>query len=101
MGERSDILESKHPGAALDGMRHPENGVHPFRIGRADVELQEGRLHAVERLETFFEKRPMKLCEIEIHCRRPCQVVSLPRPRTTPSPKAFAARRKPTLQPTH
>ena len=58
MRERGDLGEAERRAAALDGMRHAEDGVDQLRIRRAEIELQERRFHGVERLEALFEETP-------------------------------------------
>src|SRR5207253_1955991 len=67
MRERGDILEAERGTATLDRVRHAEDRVDALRIGGTDVELQERRLHGVERLEALFEEHTVELGEIERH----------------------------------
>ena len=59
--------EAEGRAAALDRMRDAKNGVDQLRVGRADVQLQQRRLHRIERLEALFEERIVKLCQIDRH----------------------------------
>ena len=65
--EGGDVGEAEGRAATLDGMRDAENGVDQLRLGRADIELQERRLHGIERLEALLEEGGMELCQIDRH----------------------------------
>ena len=51
-------------------MCNPKYRVDAIGIRRADVQPQERRFHAVERLEAFFEEQTVKLLEIDCHPSR-------------------------------
>ena len=42
-------------------------------VGRADVELQQRRLHRVERLEALLEEGVVKLCQVDRHAGLSCE----------------------------
>ena len=67
MRERCDFREAERRAAALDRMRDAENRVDQLRLGRADVELEQRRLHRIERFEALVEEGVVKLGEIERH----------------------------------
>src|ERR1700749_1752488 len=67
MREGCDVGETEGRAASLDGVRDAEDGVDQLGLGRADVELEKGGLHRVERLKALFEEGIVKLCQVYGH----------------------------------
>src|ERR1043165_6291134 len=85
-------------------MRHTEDRIDQLRIGRTQVQLQQRRLHRVERLETLFEKRVVKLREIERHALPIAGAASRssrPKLNSARKPKTSAVARKASEAPRH
>ena len=65
--EAGHFVEAESRAAALDGMRDAENGVDQLGVDFTGRELQQRRLHRVERLETLVEEGVVELREVERH----------------------------------
>jgi hypothetical protein len=63
--QRGDVGEAERGGAALDGMRATEDGVHLLVVGRIDVELQQLLLHQLQVLTGFFEEDLVELAQVD------------------------------------
>ena len=94
VGEGGDLAEAERGAAAFDRVRDAEYGVDQFRIRGADVELQQRRLHGVERLEALLEERVVELGQVDGHRSAPLSesIASMPSRRAADSMAGEQAR---------
>ena len=98
--EAGHFVERESRGAALDGMRDAEDGVDQLGVDFAGRELQQRRLHRVERFETLFEEDVVELREIERHAGYSSSGLTAEQTRSPPRawPSVLSTRRQCSFQ---
>jgi len=67
VGELGHLGEAEGGAPALDGMGGAEDGVNGIGIDGPRVQPQEGRFHAVQALQAFFEEGLVELGDVDAH----------------------------------